>query len=87
MTETVDAKKVRMEGQAALAVLAGVRELIVARGKKVETFDLKTARPTDEELLAKLLGPTGNLRAPTARVGRRLLVGFNPEMYERVLGK
>ena len=34
-----------------------------------------------------LLGPTGNLRAPTARVGKTLVVGFNPEVYSEVLGK
>jgi hypothetical protein len=28
-----------------------------------------------------MLGPTGNLRAPTARSGERLFVGFHPEEY------
>jgi hypothetical protein len=35
-------------------------------------------------LLAALLGPTGNLRAPTIRRGMMLLVGFDEEMYRRV---
>ena len=39
----------------------------------------------DEELLARLMGPTGNLRAPTARVGTTLVVGFNKEAYRQVL--
>ena len=59
--------------------------LIAAKGKKVETFDLKTDRPDDATLLARMMGPTGNLRAPTARVGRTLVVGFNEEAYARVL--
>jgi hypothetical protein len=33
-----------------------------------------------------MIGRTGNLRAPTARVGRTLLVGFNADAYRRVLG-
>jgi hypothetical protein len=85
VTETVDATKVRYDEGAALALLAGVDALIATRGKKVETFDLKSARPDDATLLAHLMGPTGNLRAPTARVGRTLVVGFNPEVYAMVL--
>ena len=50
-------------------------------------IDLKKERP-DEEALAKiLLGPTGNLRAPTLRLGKTLIVGFDREMYERLLGR
>jgi hypothetical protein len=33
------------------------------------------------------LGPTGNLKAPTLRIGRLLLVGFGEEAYALVLGK
>jgi hypothetical protein len=33
-----------------------------------------------------MLGPTGNLRAPTLRVGRTLLVGFDEDTYRKVLG-
>ena len=33
-----------------------------------------------------LLGPTGNLRAPTLRVGKTLLVGFDESSYVDVLG-
>lgn len=32
-----------------------------------------------------MLGPTGNLRAPTLRFGRTLVVGFCSPMYEEVL--
>jgi arsenate reductase-like glutaredoxin family protein len=63
-----------------------MNRLIAMKGKRVETFDLKKARPDDETLLAHLLGPTGNLRAPTVRVGKTLLVGFNEEAYREVLG-
>lgn len=28
-----------------------------------------------------MLGPTGNLRAPTVRAGATLLVGFNEDAY------
>jgi arsenate reductase-like glutaredoxin family protein len=83
--ETVDAHKVRYGPDDALALLDGINTIIAMRGAKVEEFDLKMDRPDDETLLSKLIGPSGNLRAPTARVGKTLLVGFNPEAYEKAL--
>lgn len=58
---------------------------MVVRGKKVLTFDMKQAPPEDDTLAAALLGPTGNLRAPTLRLGGTLLVGFGDEAYGQVL--
>jgi hypothetical protein len=29
-----------------------------------------------------MLGPTGNLRAPVLRIGKKLIIGFEPELYE-----
>jgi len=59
---------------------------VAARGKKIVTLDLVGNRPTDDEILTLLIGPTGNLKAPTARVGKTMLVGFNEEAYRMVLG-
>ena len=47
------------------------------------TFDLPE-EPVDE-MVDAMLGPTGNLRAPTLRSGKTLLVGFNEEKYAAVL--
>jgi hypothetical protein len=63
-----------------------VSKVVVAKGKKVLTFDLKKDPPADKDLLAHLLGPTGSLRAPTLRKGKTLLVGFNEEVYAGALG-
>lgn len=57
--------------------------LIVAKGKKVTTFDV-SGNP-GEKMVNAMLGPTGNLRAPAVRSGRMLLVGFNEEQYAAVL--
>jgi hypothetical protein len=82
----VDATKTRIDAAGVLQLLAGLDRLVAMRGKKVEVFDLTPEPPDAETLLARLLGPTGNLRAPTARVGRTLLVGFNEEAYRQALG-
>lgn len=42
--------------------------------------------PDEDTLAAHLLGPTGNLKAPTLRIGETLLVGFSLEAYRQVLG-
>lgn len=68
-----------------MKLLDGIDQLIAIRGKKIVTFDLARERPADETLLAHLIGPTGNLRAPTARIGRTLVVGFNPDAYRELL--
>jgi|SRR5437867_12589711 len=80
-----DAKKATIKGEAALDVLTGVDELYVAKGKKLVHVDLKRAKPPRTELLDLLLGPTGNLRAPTVRKGRTLVVGFDEETYAKLL--
>ncbi len=42
-------------------------------------------KPNDEVVEA-MLGPTGNLRAPTLVSGKTVLVGFNEEAYRSVFG-
>lgn len=59
--------------------------MIVTRGSKIVTIDMKKDAPGDAELLALLLGPTGNLRAPTFRKGTTLVVGFSEEAYAQAL--
>jgi arsenate reductase-like glutaredoxin family protein len=69
-----------------LALARTADKVVVARGKKVVTFDMKKEPPDDDMLAAHLLGPTGNLRAPTLRKGKTLLVGFGEEAYRQVFG-
>ena len=82
----MDARKNRMGPKEALALLDGATELVAARGKKVERIDLRKGRPDQATLRRLMIGPSGNLRAPTLRVGKRILVGFDEESYEKLLG-
>jgi arsenate reductase-like glutaredoxin family protein len=81
-----DAVKVKYGPDQALKLLDGVDKMVAMKGKRIVAFDLKKNRPDDEELLAHLMGPTGNLRAPTAKVGRLLLIGFNEDAYREFFG-
>ncbi len=82
--ETLDAKA-KLGRPEALKLAGQASTVVVARGKKVVTFSMSKNRPDDDTLLAQMLGPTGNLRAPTIRKGKTLLVGFHEETYASVL--
>jgi len=69
-----------------LALLKGMTKMFVAKGKKVTEVDLKKDRPEDAALTKLMLGPTGNLRAPTIKVGKTVLIGFHPDTYEDIFG-
>lgn len=56
------------------------------KGKMVTVFETKKGRPSEAELLKAMLGPTGNLRSPTIKHGKTLLVGFNADKYDELLG-
>ena len=81
--ETVSALK-KLSRQDAAELVKAAKKVIVAKGKKVQTFP--GGKATKEGVDA-LLGPTGNLRAPTVRVGKTLLVGFDDSSYADVLGR
>lgn len=76
-----DANKEKQGRADALALAKSASVIHVAKGKKLVTFDMKKAPPDDDTLVGHLLGPTGNLRAPTIQHGKTLYVGFSPEAY------
>src|SRR5438045_6848154 len=84
--EVVDATKRRFGRDDALKLAKSADRVVAGRGKNVVVFDMKTP-PDDDALAAALLGPSGNLKAPTVRVGRTLLVGFSESAYRQVLGR
>ena len=83
-TEVVDARA--KLGRAHVLQMANpASKLIVAKGKNAVTFSTPKDSPDDQTLAAHMLGPTGNLRAPTIRKGKTLLVGFNEEVFIQAL--
>ena len=85
IAETVSANK-KLQRDDALAMARQARRLIAAKGKKVMRVDLTAAQPSDDELARLMLGPTGNMRAPTTRVGDTILVGYNEDVFNTELG-
>lgn len=80
----VNAIKERYDQERALSLLRESSSLFVTKGQKYHEINLKKTDFTEKELLKMIMGPTGNLRAPTMKVGKKLIVGFNEEMYQKI---
>ena len=78
--------KARLGPKDALRLASDATTVIIAKGKKIVTFSMKKDRPDDDTLLSHMLGPTGNLRAPTIVKGKTLLVGFNDDVFAKQFG-
>jgi len=68
----------------ALAISQKASMIIASKGNKIITLDLKKEKPSNEDIAALMMGPTGNLRAPTLLVGSTLYIGFNEEAYSLI---
>jgi len=83
ITETVMASK-KLQAKDAASLLKNASKVIAMKGKKVSEFDIEKTASTDA--IESMLGPTGNMRAPTIKVGETYLVGFNEEIFSREFG-
>ncbi len=58
--------------------------ILTGKGKKRQEWNPDSDDKAN--ILKDVIGPSGNLRAPTWRIGNEFIVGFNPELYEEVFG-
>ncbi|MBC8353129.1 MAG: hypothetical protein H8E66_14125 [Planctomycetes bacterium] len=84
--EEQNATKETIKAADALVLARTVNDIYAAKGKKVVHVNMKKDKPDDETLAKLIVGPSGNLRAPTLRKGKTLIVGFNQETYEQLFG-
>jgi hypothetical protein len=84
--EETNARKVTFDSAEALALARKSRRLVSVRGKKSVEIEVSRKTPEDRDLIPLLLGPSGNLRAPSIRVGKLLVVGFQEGAWARLLG-
>lgn len=83
VTEEVNASKNTIKGDGIWELVKDADKVVVASGKKMFDFNPVEDR---EEMLVKMSGRTGNLRAPTIRCGKVFYVGFNQELYQERIG-
>ena len=75
-----DARKERMDAEAVWDLMSDAEQIVVAKGKRVETF--VPSDDTREPILKAVLGRSGSLRAPTVQSGDIFFVGYNVALYE-----
>ncbi len=80
--EEQNASKETISGDKVWELLKDAPEIHVASGKKTIVYDPKTAEK--DELLKKVTGRTGNLRAPALRIGKNYYIGFNESLYQQI---
>lgn len=78
----MNASKDTIKGEGIWELVKDAEKVIVTSGKKILEFNPVEDR---EEMLEKMSGRTGNLRAPTARKSNIFYVGFNEELYNDIL--
>ncbi len=83
MESRTDAGKEKFDSGAVWERLETAESVHVAKGKRVDVFDPTDSSPDD--ILAAVMGRSGNLRAPTLKVGDTFFVGFNAPLYEAIL--
>ena len=77
----VDARKVRIDASSAWCLLKNVAKITVVKGEKCT--ELNPQQDSKEDILRQVLGPSGNLRAPTCWVGDGFVIGFNADLYDK----
>lgn len=79
----VDAKKTTIKGDEAWDLVKGADKIHIASGKKILLFTPDAENK--QVIMTKMLGRTGNLRAPAIRKENTFFIGFNEQMYNTVL--
>ena len=85
MGEEVNAARDTLKRDDVWDLLGDAEKIYVTSGKKILEFEPATA--DREELLKRVTGRTGNLRAPALRRGEVFYIGYNDELYESILEK
>ena len=83
MAEEVNAAKDTLKRDSVWGLLGEAEKIYVTSGKKILEFDPATA--DREEVLTRVTGRTGNLRAPALRRGDVFYIGYNDELYETLI--
>ena len=76
----INAKNQIYTAEEAWNLIKDAQKIYVANGRNITEFCPATA--DKDELLRKITGRTGNLRAPALKCGLEFYIGYNGEMYE-----
>ena len=84
MKTRVFANKEKINSNDAWEMMQSATLIRTGKGKKKQVWNPTSDDKT--EILKDVIGPSGNLRAPTWKIGNEFVVGFNPELYAEIFG-
>lgn len=76
----VEAAKEKIDTDAAWEILKTASLINAAKGKN----NLEIKPDSRDEVMGASIGPSGNLRAPSIRIGNEFFIGHSPELYEKL---
>lgn len=80
--EEVNAAKNTIKADSVWEVVGNADKIVVTSGKKI--LEYNPASDDKDEIVAKISGRTGNLRAPALRLGNSYYIGFNEALYQQI---
>ncbi len=83
IVKEIDARKEVITGADVWQVLSKAETVHVASGQKILRYEPETSNRDD--LIKMATGRSGNLRAPTLKIGDNVYVGFSSSMYEKLV--
>jgi len=82
--ETVLSSKQKIQWEGVEEILKEIKQIYSSRGKRVSNLKINTIKKQKTEIEKLILGPTGNLRAPSIIRGKTLIVGFHEDTYNLI---
>ncbi len=77
----MNARKQRIGAEEAWQMLSQAKDVYVVNGRKIQHW--QPDETNKEAILAKAIGRSGNLRAPTIKVGNTYIIGFDEALCEK----
>ena len=79
----VDARKEKYNLEETWKLISNAKVITTAKGKKANNWDLKK---DDKNIILKhALGTSNNLRVPTLIYNKKIIIGFNSELYDTLI--
>lgn len=81
--KSVNAVKDKIGTDEAWELIKTYKTVVVGKGKKFQEFE--PVEENREQILKETIGRSGNLRAPSIKVGDKLIIGFTDDMFKKFI--
>ncbi|MCP3876496.1 MAG: hypothetical protein GY699_25565, partial [Desulfobacteraceae bacterium] len=79
--KSINAGKEKIGRDKAWELIKTYKDVVIGKGKKFQEFE--PVEENREQILKEAIGRSGNLRAPSIKIGDKLIIGFNDDMFNK----